>query len=122
MAKSSRKAKAPQVVEEPPVAEDEAADRQGDSLMSALLVLSFAFIFLGIILAWWTLYQNFDTPFFGVVQKSSNKTVQARAEADFAKATGQAVESESEEGESGEEGGESEPSEEPAEESASEEE
>ncbi|MHC5038419.1 MAG: hypothetical protein ACYTHM_13990 [Planctomycetota bacterium] len=96
MAKASRRRPQPAPVEEDM---DEPMEdmKVGDTLMTALLIVSFAFIFVGIILGWWTLHQNFDTPFLGMVQKAPNEMVKAQAEKDFRKAQGEKVEGEEEE-------------------------
>jgi hypothetical protein len=82
MAKSSRRGRAPQVEEEYDDVVEETAD-SGDKLMTALLVIAFGFIFVGIVLASYTLHQNFDTPFLGVMQKDPAETVAKQAEKDF---------------------------------------
>ncbi|MHC4780125.1 MAG: hypothetical protein ACYTFG_16260, partial [Planctomycetota bacterium] len=90
MAKGSSRrgrAQAPEEDYDDPI--DEAEGQQGEGIMTALLIVSFGFIFLGIVLAWWTLHKNFDTPFLGVVQKAPNETVEAAAKTDFAKARGE---------------------------------
>ena len=63
----------------------------GDSVMTALLIVAFGFIFLGIILASYTLHKNFDSPFLGVMQKNADATVEAQAERDFAEKYGEAA-------------------------------
>ncbi|MHC4599411.1 MAG: hypothetical protein ACYS47_10435 [Planctomycetota bacterium] len=86
---SSRRGRAPQPEEDYDEPMDDMGEAAGgESMMTALLIVAFGFIFLGIILAWWTLHKNFDTPFMGVMQKSANKKVKVQAEKDFAKAKG----------------------------------
>ena len=90
---SSRRGRAPQPEEEYDEPMDDMGEAPGgESMMTALLIVAFGFIFLGIVLAWWTLHKNFDTPFLGVMQKSSAKKVKIQAEKAFAKAQGLAEE------------------------------
>jgi len=88
MAKSSRRGRAPQVEEE---YEDdlEEGGKPGETLMTALLIVAFSFIFTGMLFAWYTLHKNFDTPFLGVIEKDPGETVKAKAKKDFLKEIGE---------------------------------
>jgi hypothetical protein len=95
MAKSSRRGRAPQVEEEYEE-ELEEGGGSGDQLMTALLIVAFGFIFTGILVTWYTLHKNFDTPFLGVIQKDPGEMVKAKAKKDFLEEIGEAVADEDE--------------------------
>ena len=84
---------------------------EASQFLTALLIVAFAFIFLGILLTWHHLHKHYDTPFLMVVKKNPGEEVKD----DAAKALGVSGASADEE-EEGEEGEEEESSEEDTEE------
>lgn len=53
-------------------------DWAGEKFMTALLIVSFGFIFLGICLNYYNMYRRFDTPMFGILGKSESKMIKAK--------------------------------------------
>ncbi|MCU0722981.1 MAG: hypothetical protein MUC63_05105 [Planctomycetes bacterium] len=80
-------------------------DWAGEKFMTALLILSFAFIFLGILINYINMYKKFDTPIFGMFAKAEQDMVKNKVYA--AKADGEpgAAEGEGGGGSEGEGGG-----------------
>jgi hypothetical protein len=84
---------------------------EAQQLLTALLIVAFAFIFLGVLLTWHHLHKHYDTPFLLVMQKSPENEVKRVAARDFGGVipAGDEEEGDEEEGgedEGGEEGGE----------------
>jgi hypothetical protein len=80
-------------------------DWAGEKFMTALLIVSFGFIFLGILFNYINMYKRFDTPIFGIFAKAEQDTIKAKVYA--AKGGGEAAAEGEQPAEGGGGGGES---------------